>query len=137
MSRNEFEAPDFAILMVDDLPKNLQVLGSMLKTQNYQVEFATGGQGALNWLEKKKFDLVLLDLMMPEMDGFTVLKKAKQDKETKKIPIIVMSNLGQVEDIDKAKSLGAKDYLIKSNYSMEEVVNKLSSFFKALKNNHR
>ena len=68
----EFTPLKFTILMVDDNPKNLQLLGSMLRNEGYLLEFATNGNMALSWLNKRSFDLILLDIMMPEISGFEV-----------------------------------------------------------------
>ena len=73
----------------------------------------------------KKPDLILLDLILPKIHGFEVLKKLKETEETKSIPIIVLTNLEEIEDVDKALELGAKTYLVKASYSLEEVVRKI------------
>ena len=78
------------ILIVDDNLKNLQVLGAALKENGYSIEFAMNGKDALNWVTSKIFDLILLDIMMPEVDGFEVCKYLKKDPATKDIPIIFL-----------------------------------------------
>ena len=119
MPENEFGASDFAILMVDDLPKNLQVLGSILKSQDYQVEFATSGRSALNWLEKRTFDLVLLDLMMPEMDGFDVCQTIRKNEELNDMPIIFLTAKMDKDSLIKGFELGGQDYITKPFDSSE------------------
>ena len=119
MSDNEFKASDFAILIVDDLPKNLQVLGSILKTQNYHVEFATSGKSALSWLEKKSFDVALLDLMMPEMDGFEVCSNIRKNKSLDSMPVIFLTAKIDKESIVKGFELGGQDYITKPFDSSE------------------
>ncbi len=82
------KANEQCILIVDDVPKNIQLLGSILKEENYELEFATSGKEALEWLNTKPFDLVLLDIMMPEMDGFEVCKRIKENPDTKEVSVI-------------------------------------------------
>ncbi|OGJ67929.1 hypothetical protein A3J34_03205 [Candidatus Peribacteria bacterium RIFCSPLOWO2_02_FULL_51_10] len=91
-----------------------------LKRQGYETQVATNGSDALAELKKKNFALVLLDLIMPVMDGFAVLEEMKKGKI--KVPVIVLSNLGQDEDRAKAKSLGAIDYFVKSNTPIAEIL---------------
>ena len=80
------------------------------------------GREALKKIRSEEPDMVLLDLIMPEKNGFEVLEEMKKDKALKNIPVIVLSNLGQESDVDQGKKLGAVDYLIKSNVSIKEVI---------------
>lgn len=98
------------------------------KRAGFEVIPAYDGQEVLNKLKEVKPDIVLLDLIMPIKNGFEVLGEIKMNSDFKKIPIIVLSNLGQDADVERAKELGAKDYLIKSNYSMKEVVEKVKEY---------
>jgi len=91
---------------------------------------ALDGETGLRLVKSQKPDLILLDLILPKIHGFEVLKKLKEDKETKDIPVIVLTNLEGVGDVDKALGLGATTYLVKAQYSLEEVVEKIK---KALK----
>lgn len=114
------------ILVVEDdmfLAKAYQM--KLSKTQ-HTVKLAHDGQEAIKILEEGyNPDIILLDLVMPNMDGFEVLKQIKEDDDWKNIKIVVATNLGQSEDIEKAKSLGAADYIIKSNMSLEEILAKI------------
>ena len=101
------------ILIVDDIPKNLQVLGSILNLESYQIAFASTGLEALNVLETTKPDLILLDIMMPEMDGFEVCSIIKSNTELKDIPIIFITGKAEQEDIVNGLKLGAVDYITK------------------------
>lgn len=74
---------------------------------------------------KKKLDLILLDLILPKVHGFDVLKKLKENEETKDIPIIVLTNLEGINDVEKALELGATTYLVKAQYTLEEVLEKI------------
>ena len=80
------------------------------------------GEVGLRLAEEKKPDLILLDLVLPKLDGFQVLQSLKSNETTRAIPVIVLTNLEQMEDIQKAIDLGAKTYLVKSNYNLKEVI---------------
>jgi CheY-like chemotaxis protein len=103
----------FIILIVDDESKNIQLLGNLLTENHYKVEFATNGQEALDWVEHKPFDLILLDIMMPGMDGYEVCKILKADLRRKHIPIIFLTAKSETEDIVKGFETGASDYVTK------------------------
>jgi len=115
------------ILFVEDETALQKTMGDVLKKQGYEVVSAFDGEAALNLARKEKPDLILLDLILPKMDGFEVLEHLSKSEETKDIPVIVLTNLERVEDIDRALELGAKTYLVKANYSLEEVVEKIKS----------
>ena len=106
---------DNKILLVDDDPKNLQVAMSILK--EYNVIYAQSGEKALELLSKNKFDLILLDVVMPIMDGYSVCLKIKENEKTKKIPIIFLTVKDDEKDIVKGFDLGAVDYIIKPFHS--------------------
>jgi len=99
-----------------------------LTKEGYDVIVADNGEVAMEEVKKNKPDLILLDLIMPIKDGLETLKELKNDPKLKAIKVIVISNLGQEEDIVKAKSLGADDYFIKSNISIQEMVDKVKYF---------
>ncbi len=101
------------ILVVDDTPKNIQVLGKILEEKEYEIIVAQSGQQALKVVEKILPDLILLDVMMPEIDGFEVCKRLKNDSRTKSIPIIFLTAKIEIEDVIKGFDLGAVDYITK------------------------
>ncbi len=107
------ENQEYKILIVDDTPKNLQVLGNTLKQNNYKVEFAINGKSALDWVKKQKFDLILLDVMMPEMDGYEACEAIRKTKANNNIPIIFLTAKSESESIVKGFELGAQDYVTK------------------------
>lgn len=113
------------VLVVDDEHAIANALKLKLEGSGALVTIAGNGTKALEKLGAEKFDLILLDLMMPGTDGFEVLEGMKQ--EGIKVPVIVMSNLGQEEDIERAKKLGAKDYLVKSDTSLSDIAQKVSA----------
>lgn len=105
-------------------------LGSAYKAKlakaGFEVQLATDGQEALTALQTFTPDLILLDLMMPIKDGFAVLQEVKSDERLKAIPIIVASNLGQKEDTERAISLGANDFIVKSDLSLNSIIEKIN-----------
>jgi DNA-binding response OmpR family regulator len=107
------------ILIVDDTPKNIQLLGTILKNIGYKIIVATNGLQALEILEKVKPDLILLDVMMPELDGYETCKRIKSNENLKDIPVIFLTAKTQPEDIVKGFELGAVDYIIKPFNSSE------------------
>lgn len=115
------------LLVVEDDPILKNLLGDTFAGK-YQTLYASDGNEALSLFEQYKPALVLLDLMLPTMDGFAVLEsiRTRQD-EAKNVPIIVVSNLGQDKDRERAQSLGATKYLVKAEVSVEEIVNQIES----------
>jgi phosphoserine phosphatase RsbU/P len=111
---NQIEGNNTAsVLVVDDNPKNLQVLGGLLKNEGMNVEFATSGNAALSWLDKKSFDLVLLDIMMPVMDGFEVCSIIKSNPLICDTPIIFITAKTDTESIIQGFKSGGVDYITK------------------------
>ncbi len=113
------------ILVVEDDGFLLSMYATKLNLENYKVVQATTGVQALKVVSKELPDLILLDLKLPEMDGFEVLKNLKANKETNSIPVIVLTNYSEKEHIDQCFSLGATDYLIKAHFVPSEVVSKI------------
>jgi DNA-binding response OmpR family regulator len=114
------------ILIVDDEKPIANALSIKLQKEGYTVEVVSNGKDAISKIEGGNFNLVFLDLMMPQMSGFEVLEKLQGKKS--KPPIIVSSNLSQNEDVKKAKSLGAVDYFVKSNTPLSEAVARVKKF---------
>lgn len=108
-----------SILIVDDTPKNIQLLGTVLKETGYRVIVATNGQSALNILEKTKPDLILLDVMMPELSGFETIQKIKENEEIKNIPVIFLTAKAEPDDVLEGFKLGAVDYITKPFHANE------------------
>ncbi|MFZ4401751.1 MAG: hybrid sensor histidine kinase/response regulator [Bacteroidales bacterium] len=104
---------DLYILAVDDNQENLRIISNFLKDEGYKIALAMDGISALKILEENNIDLILLDIMMPEMDGFEVCKKVKANPETKEIPIVFLTAKNQTEDIVEGFKIGAVDYIIK------------------------
>lgn len=119
------------ILIAEDDEILLRALYLLFHKGEYTIASASDGEIALKMTERLKPNLVLLDLLMPKMNGFDYLRGIKANPQLKNIPVIVLSNLGDKEDIDKAKALGAEDYFIKSDTDLsalfETVKTKLQS----------
>ena len=111
-----------SLLIVDDNPQNLQVLGKMLQDNNYNIEFAINGPAALDWLANRRFDLILLDINMPGMNGFEVCAKIRSDPELNNVAVIFLSADNDRASILKGFELGAQDYIIKPFDSRELLV---------------
>lgn len=113
------------ILIIEDDKFLAKMLARMLESHQYQTILASNGKEGLIKASGGGVDLILLDIMLPDIDGFDLLQTIKKDEKVKAIPVIIMSNLGQPEDINQGKALGAKDYLVKSDLSLDEVVEKI------------
>lgn len=114
------------VLVMEDDPFLRNVYEVKLDSEGFDVKIATSGIDGIPIFNEFKPDIVLLDLIMPGMDGFSVLEELKVKKKTK-TPIVVLSNLGQDEDIKKAKEMGAADFLIKASTQINAVVDKITS----------
>ncbi len=113
------------ILIAEDDPFLSQMYSEKLESSGYSVVLATDGEEALDKMKLTKPDLVLLDIMMPKKDGFEVLSEKILDKDIKNIPVIVLTNLSQNEQIKKSYDLGAKDFVIKAYFVPAEVIKKI------------
>lgn len=110
------------VLIVEDDKFLASAYQLKFKKVGFDVHIASNGQEAINSVKTFVPDIIILDLIMPVKDGFTVLQELKADPAFKDIPIVVASNLGQQEDIDKALKMGATTFLIKTEYSLEKIV---------------
>ena len=115
------------ILLVEDDPFLSSILQLKLEKENFQVIRATDGEEALKFLidQKLKPTLMLLDLILPKKNGFEVLETIRQDPLLEKLPVIIISNLGQPSDIERGKALGVIDYFVKARLSIDELVQKI------------
>lgn len=117
------------ILLIEDDPFLREIIAEKLKREGYMVKEAVTGERGLEEAKQEKPSLVVLDLILPGIDGFEVLRKMKQDTETSEIPVLILSNFGQKEDIKRGLDLGALDYLIKAHLTPSEVVKKVNEVF--------
>lgn len=115
------------ILVAEDDKFLIKVYEAKFSKAGFEAKITQDGEEALEVLKSFVPDIILLDLMMPKKDGFQVLKELKSDPKLKSIPVIVTSNLSQPEDKKKAIELGAKDYIVKSDTPIQEIIEKLKS----------
>lgn len=127
----DMELSKYNVLAVDDIPLNLLLVQKMLSKFNFRIRTATNGREALEAVAQDRPHLILLDLMMPEIDGYEVLRRLKADPETADIRVIILSALNSNEDIVKGFDLGANDFLTKP-ISMEKLLNVVATQFKLI-----
>ena len=113
------------VLVVEDETFLVKIYSVKLKKEGFEVFIATDGESAVKMAFEVKPDIILLDLILPKMNGFEALEKMRTNPDLKKTPVIVLSNLGQDEDVKRAEALGATDYLVKANFSIQEVIAKI------------
>lgn len=113
------------ILIFEDEEIMIDLLERKLKASGYQVLLAHNGIEGLAILEKEMPDLILMDLLMPKMDGFTAMKEIQKEERFKAVPIIIISNSGQPVELSQARELGARDWLIKTEFDPQELLVKI------------
>jgi DNA-binding response OmpR family regulator len=113
------------ILIVEDDKFLRELLVRKLENEGFKIVRAIDGEEALKKIKEELPQLILLDLVLPGIDGFEVLRRIKGDPATSKIPVIILSNLGQREEVEKGIQLGANDYLVKAHFTPEEIVKKV------------
>ena len=111
--KQEHDYSKFLVLAVDDIPLNLLLVQKMLSRFNFRIKTAANGQQALDAVAAEKPDLILLDLLMPIMDGFEVIKNLRANPETADIQIVILSALNSNDDIAKGFNVGANDFIMK------------------------
>jgi DNA-binding response OmpR family regulator len=118
------------ILLVEDDPYLRRALRTKLTKHGFDLTETDDGEMALRELQQNHFDLVLLDLILPKVQGFEILRQIRADELTADLPVMVLSNLGQDADIKKAEELGVSGYLIKANHSLNDLVHRVENVFK-------
>lgn len=113
------------VLLVEDDEFLAEIYQKKFEMEGFKIAVSENGEKALIDIKKKIPDLILLDILLPKLDGFSVLEKLKADKTTKDIPVIMLTNLGQRDDVERAKALGAVDYLIKAHFKTSEIVDRV------------
>ncbi|MEK7585992.1 MAG: response regulator [Patescibacteria group bacterium] len=114
------------VLVIEDdsFLQGLEV--SKLKKDKYEVIAASTGEEGMDMILEVGIDLILLDIILPKFDGFEILKKVRETEHLKKIPVIVFSNLSEEKDIKKAQELGATDFMVKSNFTLDELIERIN-----------
>jgi twitching motility two-component system response regulator PilH len=115
------------IIIVEDEEILRNLLEKKLSAEGYSVETAENGEEGLSKIRANRPDLILLDVIMPKMGGFEMLEEMQKDESIKGIPVIVVSNSGQPVEIDRAQNLGATDWLVKTEFDPQEVIDKVIS----------
>ncbi len=118
------------ILFIEDESALQKALGDVLRHDEFQMLSALDGEIGLRLAQEKLPDLILLDITLPRMNGFDVLARLKEDETTKQIPVIVLTNLEGMKDVDRAIELGATTYLVKANYKLEDIISKIKEVCK-------
>ncbi len=113
------------ILLAEDEEAVIYLLQRKLAQEGYLVLVARNGEEGLKLIREAKPDLILLDILLPKKDGFEVMEEMAKEEELRKIPVIVFSNSGEKEELEKAKKLGAKDWVIKIEFDPQELINKV------------
>jgi DNA-binding response OmpR family regulator len=118
------------ILIIEDEETLQKALAQYLEEDKFEVFSAMDGEKGVELAKSEKPDIILLDIILPKKDGFQVLEEIKQDENTKNIPVILLTNLESMEDIQKAFDKGATTYLVKSEYRLEDIVKKINETLK-------
>lgn len=126
-------AEKIKILLIEDDPFLLNMYATKFELENFKVTVADDGEKGLRAVEKEIPDIILLDIMLPKMNGFEVLKQLKASRDFRDIPVILLTNLSQKNEIEQGLSMGANDYLIKAHFMPSEVVEKIKEILKKKK----
>jgi len=118
------------ILIVEDDKFLRELIAQKLIKEGYNIVEAVDGEKGIKSVKDEKPDLVLLDLILPGIDGFEVLSKIKEDPVLSQVPVIILSNLGQKDDIERGLKIGAADYLIKAHFTPGEIIEKVKTILK-------
>lgn len=118
------------VLLIEDDPFLSEMYVKKLEEGGFEVKLAITAEAGFREIESQKPDLILLDIVLPKMDGFEFLRTFFQKKEYKDIPVIILSNVGQKEEIQKGIDLGAKDYIVKAHFTPSEIVQKVKEMLK-------
>ena len=118
------------ILIIEDDKFLRELIVRKLTEEGFGVSEAVDGEEGIKKIKEEKPDLILLDLILPGIDGFEVLSKKKEDPALASIPVIILSNLGQKDDVEKGLKMGAVDYLIKAHFTPGEIIDKIKAVLK-------
>ena len=114
-----------SVLLAEDDTFLADIYKKKFEMEGMKVNVCDNGEKCLTEAQKKKPDIIILDILLPKLDGFTALERLKKNPDTKAIPVLLLTNLGQKEDVKKGLSLGAVDYLIKAHFKPTEIVDKI------------
>jgi CheY-like chemotaxis protein len=117
------------ILIIDDSPFYVKMIGEVLPKGKYNIQIASNGLEGLEQIKKDKPDLIVLDLMMPELDGISFLKKIQAESGTLPIPVLIFSNMSEIDKISEGIALGVKGYVVKSQESLASIAEHIERMF--------
>lgn len=118
------------LIIVEDEVSLASILKNKFEDNGFVVSIASDGDEAFPLIKNTKPDIILLDLILPGKSGFDVLKEVKSDKDTMMIPVIILSNLGEPETIDRGMSLGATDYFVKTQHPINDIIEKVKEYLR-------
>ena len=118
------------ILVIEDDKFLRELIARKLSDDGFVIIEAMDGEEGIKKVKEEKPDLILLDLILPSIDGFEVLSQIKKDENLKSIPVIILSNFGQREEVEKGLKMGAVDYLIKAHFTLGEIIEKMKNILK-------
>jgi len=118
------------VALVEDDPLIAEMYTTKFTKEGYDIRHAADGFAGLEMVKKEKPDIILLDIIMPKMDGFQVLQELRKIAEFKETPVVMLTNLGQEEDVQKGRQYGATDYFIKTNFTPAAIVDKVKNLLK-------
>jgi len=118
------------ILLVEDDPFLIDIYTTKLKEVGFKIDVAEDGKKAFRLLTQKTPDLLVLDIVLPHIDGWEILRKIREKKQFRDLPVIILSNLGQRQEVKKGLELGATKYLIKAHYTPSEIVEQIKEILK-------
>jgi len=116
------------ILIIEDDEFFRELIAKKLHNSGFEFSMSINGRDGIEKVKEEKPGLVFLDVLLPDVDGFEVLSKIREDKEISSTPVIILSNLGQKEDLDRGLKLGATDYLIKAQIDIDEIIEKIKKY---------
>lgn len=119
------------VALIEDDPLIAEMYMTKFTKEGYDIRHAGDGFEGLEMVKKQKPDIILLDIIMPKMDGFQVLAELRKEAAFKETPVIMLTNLGQEEDVQKGRALGATDYFIKTNFTPAAIVDKVKGILKS------
>lgn len=120
---------EHAILLVEDDKFLRELLTKRLRDEKFTVHPAIDGEEAFKILDKERVELILLDIILPGVNGFEILKRIKEDPTISHIPVMMLTNLGQKSDMERGEELGAEDYMVKAQYTPREIVERIKKLF--------
>lgn len=129
-NKAEAQSSSKKIMIIEDDTTISNMYKTGLTNYGYEVSVAQNGEEGLKMVKQAKPNIILLDVIMPKIDGFAVLTQLKADKDTKKIPVLMLTNLGQTEDKQRGKKLGAIDYIVKADFTPMQVSEKIKKYLK-------